>query len=74
MTTHAQHHLQRERCRRCGRPAPPSLEQLAAKATRAHVAIRDRRLAVPSAAMADLQEVAAALRCHASLCSPKEVA
>jgi hypothetical protein len=24
--------------------------------------------------MADLQEVAAALRCHASLCSPKEVA
>jgi hypothetical protein len=66
-----QHHLAL-RCARCGRDLA-SLEELAAKVTHAHVAIRDRRLAVPDQAMHDLQEVAAALRCYAGLFTMSKV-
>jgi hypothetical protein len=55
------------RCARCGKDLAP-LEELAARVTRAHVAIRDRKLAVPDLAMNDLLAVAAALRCRAKLC------
>jgi hypothetical protein len=55
------------RCPRCGGALAP-LEDLAARVSRAHVAIRDRRLAVPDSAMNDLVAVAAALRCRAKIC------
>jgi hypothetical protein len=58
------------RCSRCGRPVE-ALEEVRERTARAYVAIRDRRLAVPSAAMDDLRAASEALACLAGSCAPR---
>lgn len=57
-------------CPRCG-AAVLEDEALAAVATHADVALRDRRLAVPQAATDGLHLVARVLRCRSGLCAPE---
>jgi len=58
-------------CPRCGASIPLATE-LAARAARGYIGVRDRRLVVPSTVMEDLRAVAAALRCKAGLCGGRE--
>jgi len=69
MTAPAQLSLARY-CPRCG-SAIPLDEDLAARATRGLVGVRDRKLVVPASVLEDLAVVAQALRCKAELCIPQ---